>query len=43
LPDSLAAKLPRGDAVAYRCRGPVCSEPIDSLPALLGDLSSAPT
>jgi hypothetical protein len=42
LPDSLAAKLPRGDAVAYRCRGPVCSEPIDSLPALLGDLSSAP-
>jgi hypothetical protein len=42
LPDSLASKLPRGAAVAYICRGPVCSEPVDSLAGLLAALSAAP-
>ncbi|MGQ0430742.1 MAG: thioredoxin domain-containing protein, partial [Gammaproteobacteria bacterium] len=36
LPDALAAKAPRGPAVAYVCRGPVCSEPVTSLPELTG-------
>jgi uncharacterized protein YyaL (SSP411 family) len=40
LPDALAAKAPRGPAVAYLCRGPVCSEPVDSLPGLLGMLQA---
>ena len=35
LPGALAAKAPRGAAVAYLCRGPVCSEPVESLPGLL--------
>ncbi len=29
LPEALAAKRPRERTVAYVCRGPVCSEPID--------------
>ncbi|HUN74115.1 MAG TPA: thioredoxin domain-containing protein [Steroidobacteraceae bacterium] len=35
LPAGLAAKAPRGHAVGYLCRGSVCSEPVDSLEALL--------
>jgi uncharacterized protein len=31
LPDALAAKRPRETTVAYACRGPVCSEPIEQL------------
>ncbi|MBX3702864.1 MAG: thioredoxin domain-containing protein [Steroidobacteraceae bacterium] len=38
LPEALAAKAPRGAAVAYVCRGPVCSEPLASLPDLLDAL-----
>ncbi|HXV40108.1 MAG TPA: hypothetical protein VD701_03995, partial [Steroidobacteraceae bacterium] len=38
LPEALAAKAPRGAAVAYLCRGPVCSEPVESLPGLLAAL-----
>jgi uncharacterized protein YyaL (SSP411 family) len=33
LPPALAAKRPRERAVAYVCRGPVCSEPIERLDA----------
>jgi len=33
LPAALAAKQPRDRTVAYVCRGPVCSEPIDRLDA----------
>jgi hypothetical protein len=33
LPAALAAKRPRERTVAYVCRGPVCSEPIDRLDA----------
>ncbi len=40
LPESLATKVPRGPAVAYLCRGPVCSEPVDSLPALVAALGA---
>jgi uncharacterized protein len=35
LPAALAEKVPRGEAVAYLCRGSVCSAPLDSLEALL--------
>jgi uncharacterized protein YyaL (SSP411 family) len=35
LPPALAQKRPRGPAVAYVCSGSTCSEPIESLPALL--------
>ncbi|MGQ0384831.1 MAG: thioredoxin domain-containing protein [Gammaproteobacteria bacterium] len=38
LPEPLAAKAPRGAAVAYVCRGPVCSEPMDSLADVLETL-----
>jgi uncharacterized protein YyaL (SSP411 family) len=38
LPAALAAKTPRGDIVAYRCRGSLCEAPEDSLPALLQGL-----
>ena len=38
LPEALAAKAPRGAAVAYLCRGPQCSAPIAALPALLESL-----
>lgn len=41
LPAALAAKAPRGDAVAYLCRGSTCSAPIDSLSVLLRDLRLA--
>ena len=34
LPEALAAKRPRDRTVAYVCRGPQCSEPIESLAAL---------
>ena len=34
LPEALAMKRPRGRTVAYVCRGPVCSEPIERLDAL---------
>ena len=34
LPGALASKAPRGRTVAYVCRGPVCSEPVESLAAL---------
>jgi uncharacterized protein YyaL (SSP411 family) len=38
LPAGLADKAPRGDVVAYLCRGSTCSAPIDSLAALTGEL-----
>jgi uncharacterized protein YyaL (SSP411 family) len=38
LPAALADKAPRGEAVAYLCRGSVCSAPLESLDALLGQL-----
>jgi hypothetical protein len=38
LPAALADKAPRGAAVAYVCRGSVCSAPVESLEALLGQL-----
>ena len=38
LPPALADKAPRGDAVAYLCRGSSCSAPLDSLGALIGEL-----
>ena len=31
LPEALAQKAPRGEAVAYICSGSVCSAPVDSL------------
>jgi hypothetical protein len=34
LPEALATKRPRDRIVAYVCRGPVCSEPIERLDAL---------
>ena len=34
LPAAIAEKVPRGEAVAYVCRGNVCGEPIDSFPDL---------
>ena len=38
LPPALADKTSRGDAVAYVCRGSVCSAPLDSLSALANHL-----
>ena len=38
LPPGLAAKSPRGDIVAYLCRGSTCSAPLDSLATLTGQL-----
>ena len=38
LPAALADKAPRGEAVAYICRGSTCSAPMESLEALLGEL-----
>jgi uncharacterized protein YyaL (SSP411 family) len=38
LPPALADKTPRGDAVAYLCRGSSCSAPLNSLEALLAEL-----
>jgi len=34
LPEAIANKTPRGRTVAYVCRGPVCSEPVESFAAL---------
>ena len=38
LPPALADKVPRGEAVAYVCRGSTCSAPVESLSALLEQL-----
>ena len=38
LPAALATKTPRGDVVAYVCRGATCTPPLTSLPDLLADL-----
>jgi uncharacterized protein len=38
LPPALAGKASRGPAVAYICRGNVCSSPIESLSTLVRDL-----
>ena len=35
LPPGLAAKKPQGEVVAYRCKGPSCSPPLEELKALL--------
>jgi uncharacterized protein YyaL (SSP411 family) len=40
LPDALASKRARSRTVAYVCRGPVCSEPVEQLDAVL--LSALP-
>ena len=39
LPAALAEKAPRGAAVAYLCRGSVCSAPLTSLAALVAELN----
>jgi uncharacterized protein YyaL (SSP411 family) len=41
LPEALASKRPRDGVVAYVCRGPQCSEPVDDLPRLIGYLRTA--
>jgi uncharacterized protein YyaL (SSP411 family) len=41
LPPALADKPPRGNAVAYVCRGSVCSAPLESLSALVNHLRQA--
>jgi uncharacterized protein YyaL (SSP411 family) len=41
LPPALADKTPRGEAVAYVCRGSVCSAPLESLSALVNHLRQA--
>jgi uncharacterized protein len=41
LPPALADKTPRGNAVAYVCRGSVCSAPLESLSALVNHLRQA--
>jgi len=38
LPSGLATKAPRGDVVAYFCRGTSCSPPLESLAALTSAL-----
>ncbi|MBV9345232.1 MAG: thioredoxin domain-containing protein [Gammaproteobacteria bacterium] len=40
LPPALAARAPRGEAVAYLCRGPTCSAPLDSLAELRAQLEA---
>jgi uncharacterized protein len=42
LPPALADKAPRGEAVAYLCRGSVCSAPLESLAALSAALGAPP-
>jgi uncharacterized protein len=42
LPAALAEKAPRGPAVAYLCRGTVCSAPLESCEALLQALQAVP-
>ncbi|HEX4387608.1 MAG TPA: thioredoxin domain-containing protein [Steroidobacteraceae bacterium] len=39
LPAALAEKAPRGEAVAYLCRGSVCSAPLASLAELVAELN----
>jgi len=39
LPPALADKAPLTGTAAYLCRGSVCSQPLESLEALLGQLS----
>jgi uncharacterized protein YyaL (SSP411 family) len=41
LPPALADKAPRAGTTAYLCRGQICSEPLESLGALLAQLNSA--
>ncbi len=41
LPEALASKRPREATVAYLCRGPQCSEPIDDLSQLISYLRTA--
>jgi hypothetical protein len=41
LPEPLASKRARNGTVAYLCRGPQCSEPVDDLPRLIGYLRTA--
>ena len=41
LPPALADKVARGDAVAYVCKGSVCSAPLESLSALANHLRQA--
>ncbi len=43
LPPALADKAPRGEAVAYLCRGSTCSAPLESLAALLECLRGGTT
>jgi uncharacterized protein YyaL (SSP411 family) len=43
LPPALADKAPRAGTCAYLCRGSVCSQPLESLDALLGQLRAAKT
>jgi uncharacterized protein YyaL (SSP411 family) len=38
LPAALETKLAKGPAIAYVCRGSVCSSPIDSLSTLIQEL-----
>ena len=40
LPRSLVDKVPRGEAVAYVCRGSTCSAPLESLAALVAELQT---
>jgi uncharacterized protein len=42
LPEAIASKLPGDGAVAYVCRGSVCTAPIDSLTALRRTLNGEP-
>ena len=41
LPPALADKTPRGEAVAYVCRGSTCSAPLDSLSSVVEMLRAA--
>ncbi len=41
LPNALADKAPAGDAVAYVCRGPVCSAPLTDFDAFFERMNSA--
>ena len=38
LPDALAARAPRGEAVVYVCTGTTCAEPVTDLETLIGQL-----
>ena len=41
LPEALAVREPRGDAVAYVCRGTACTAPLTSLEALAAELKES--